>query len=193
MTSERLPAPGDDGELIVTPETLGFRPHNCFACGELNVGGLHMELHLEPQRCWAELTLGDRFEGWEGIIHGGIITTLLDEVMAWSLIEADTWGVTARMDVQFRRPVVVGRAIRAEGWTTEVRRRLQRTAGQIVDVESGEVLATAEATYVAAPENRKRELKDRYGFRSLKARPGGPRSDAAPPEEAGSTAGGGRA
>ena len=124
--------------------------------------GLHLALKFEPRRCYVELTIPDRFEGWEGLIHGGIVTTILDEVMAWALIEQDSWGVTARMSVQFHRPVLVGQAIRAEGWIVESKRRIQRTAGRIVEAETGLELATADATYVAASEARKRELKARY-------------------------------
>jgi uncharacterized protein (TIGR00369 family) len=141
-----------------------IRPHHCFACGELNEIGLHLALKFEPGRCHVELTVPDRFEGWEGLIHGGIVTTILDEVMAWALIEQDSWGVTARMSVQFHRPVLVGQAISAEGWIVESRRRIQRTAGRIVEAGSGLELATAEATYVAATDARKRELKERYGL-----------------------------
>jgi uncharacterized protein (TIGR00369 family) len=139
-----------------------IRPHHCFACGELNENGLHLALKFAPRRCYVELTIPDRFEGWEGLIHGGIVTTILDEVMAWALIEQDSWGVTARMSVEFRRPVLVGQPIRAEGWIVESKRRIQRTAGRIVEAETGLELATAEATYVAATEARKRELKERY-------------------------------
>jgi acyl-coenzyme A thioesterase PaaI-like protein len=109
------------------------------------------------------LELPRRFEGWEGIIHGGIICTILDEVMAWSLVANDNWGVTARMSVDFRRPVTVGQAIRAEGWITEDRRRIQVTAARLVDTATGVELAAAQATYVAASETRKRELKELYG------------------------------
>jgi uncharacterized protein (TIGR00369 family) len=139
-----------------------IRPHHCFACGELNEIGLHLALKFEPRRCYVDLTIPDRFEGWEGLIHGGIVTTILDEVMAWALIEQDSWGVTARMNVQFHRPVLVGQTIRAEGWIVESKRRIQRTAGRIVETETGLELATADATYVAASEARKRELKARY-------------------------------
>jgi len=148
---------------ILRYEDFRIRPHNCFACGELNEIGLHLKLNLEPGRCWTEMTMPRRVEGWEGIIHGGILCTILDEVMAWSLVSKDNWGVTARLNVTFRKPVNVGQAIRAEGWITEDRRRLQATAGRIVDAASGEELALAEATYVAATEARKRELKRNYG------------------------------
>ena len=148
---------------ILSYSDFRIRPHNCFACGELNEIGLHLQLNLEPERCWTELVMPSRFEGWEGIIHGGILCTILDEVMAWALVVQDNWGVTARMSIDFRKPVSVGQSIRAEGWIKEARRRIQVTAGRIIDTETGVELATAEATYVAASESRKRELKERYG------------------------------
>ena len=145
--------------------TFEFSPHNCFACGTLNTHGMQLEIHIEEGRSWTELRLERRFEGWEGIAHGGILCTILDEVMAWSLVGADNWGVTARLAVDFKRPVPVDRIIRAEGWVTEMRRRLVTTAGSIVDVADGTLLASADALYVAATQERKRELQERYGFR----------------------------
>jgi uncharacterized protein (TIGR00369 family) len=155
-------------EAIVRPAVLSYsdfriRPHHCFACGELNEVGLHLQLNLEQGRCWTELELPRRFEGWEGLVHGGILCTILDEVMAWSLVSEDNWGVTARMSTEFHKPVMVGQTIRAEGWITESRRRIHGTSARIVDAQTGAELATATATYVAATDIRKRELKERYG------------------------------
>ena len=141
-----------------------FEPHNCFACGSLNTHGMHLDLHLGERRSWTELTLPDRFEGWHGIAHGGIIATLLDEVMAWSLVAEESWGVTARMSVDFRRPVAIGVPIRAEGWIVRTRRRLVDAAGE-VRAADGTVLAAAQAVYLAADEDRKKELQARYGYR----------------------------
>jgi acyl-coenzyme A thioesterase PaaI-like protein len=152
-----------DQPVLLSYADFRVRPHNCFACGELNEVGLHLQLHLEPGRCWTELEMPLRFEGWEGIIHGGILCTVMDEVMAWALVEADNWGVTARMSVDFRKPVTVGQRIRAEGWVTETRRRIHLTAGRMVDADTGVELGRAEATYLAASGDRKRELKERYG------------------------------
>jgi acyl-coenzyme A thioesterase PaaI-like protein len=148
---------------------FSFEPHNCFACGSLNTNGLQLDLHVDGERCWTTLSLPGRFQGWDGIAHGGIVCTILDEVMAWSLVDHDNWGLTARLSVTFKRPVPLDTPIRAEGWITESRRRLITTAGLVVDPATGTVLATAEATYVAAPEERKRELKERYGFRLIDA------------------------
>jgi acyl-coenzyme A thioesterase PaaI-like protein len=126
-----------------------------------------MILHLEPARSWTTLELDRQFEGWEGVAHGGIVSTILDEVMAWALVAEDDWGVTARIAVAFRKPVPIGLAIRADGWVTRSRRRIVETAGRIVDIESGVELATATGTYVAADPARKQELRERYGFRQL--------------------------
>jgi len=148
-------------------------PHNCFACGQLNVNGLHLDLHAADDRCWTELALPRQFEGWEGIIHGGILSTILDEVMAWTLVDHDLWGVTARLSVDFRRPVLVDVPIRAEGWVVSERRRLVATAADIRDAASGDVLATAEGRYVSVGNDRKRELRERYQVRLVDDADGG--------------------
>jgi uncharacterized protein (TIGR00369 family) len=148
----------------VTPFELS--PHNCFACGSLNVSGIGLRLHVERGKAWADTTLDVRFQGWNGMAHGGIICALLDEVMAWSLVGEDNWGVTARMSVEFKRPIPIGQPVHAEGLVTRSRRRLVETAGTIADA-GGTVLATAVGLYVAADEARKRELREQYGFRLL--------------------------
>lgn len=152
---------------VAAGAAIEFAPHNCFACGTLNTSGLGLAIHVEPGRSWIETTLDRRFEGWEGMAHGGILCTILDEVMAWALVGADNWGVTARMAVDFRKPVPIGRPIRAEGWITEARRRVMDTEGRIVDASTGTLLAEATGRYVAASETRKRELREAYGVRDL--------------------------
>jgi acyl-coenzyme A thioesterase PaaI-like protein len=142
-----------------------FEPHHCFACGELNEHGLRLVLHADATGCWTEVTLEPGFQGWDGVAHGGILCTILDEVMAWSVIGQDTWGVTARMTVDFKRPVPVGSRLRAEGTVTSANRRLLRTAGRLTDAATGTLLATSEGTYMAAPPERLAELKARYHLR----------------------------
>jgi acyl-coenzyme A thioesterase PaaI-like protein len=146
---------------------FAFEPHHCFACGELNEHGLRLQLHVTPDGCWTEVSLEPRFQGWESVAHGGIVATLLDEVMAWSVIGRDTWGVTARMSIAYRRPVPVGRPIRAEGRVVEDRRRMFRTVGRVIDSTTGETLADAEGTFVAAPPEQLRILKARYRLRPV--------------------------
>lgn len=165
------PAPAGRSDIRILGRPVDIDPHHCFACGSLNTHGLQLALHADDDQCWTELALPSRFEGWEGIAHGGIVCTILDEVMAWALINHDTWGVTARMAVDFKRPIDIGAPIRAEGRVVEARRRIFRTEGVILSLPSRTVLASAEGVYVAAPDDRKRELQRRYGFRYVDSPP----------------------
>ena len=134
MTSEPLVS-----DVRIGGKRLEIAPHNCFACGTLNTHGLHLELHASEDVCWVDL----------------------DEVMAWALVDHDLWGVTARMSVEFRRPVPIGRPVRAEGRVVSVRRRLVEAEGVVLDGTDGSVLARGTATFFGAPEARKEELKAR--------------------------------
>jgi acyl-coenzyme A thioesterase PaaI-like protein len=146
-----------------------FEPHHCFACGELNEHGLRLVLHTSPEGAWTEPVVDARFQGWEAVAHGGIVCTILDEVMAWAVIGRGTWGVTARMAVKFRGPIRTGTAIRAEGWVVEQKRRAVRAEGRIIDRGTGDVLATGESTFVALPAGQLERLKARYGMRRVEA------------------------
>ncbi|HYK95214.1 MAG TPA: PaaI family thioesterase [Candidatus Dormibacteraeota bacterium] len=164
MTSEFVTA---DPQRRDPDGPFEFEPHHCFACGELNEHGLHLDLHVDPAGAWTELTVDPAFQGWDAVAHGGIVCTILDEVMAWSVIGRGTWGVTARLNVAFRRPIRTGRTVRAEGWVVDGTRRGSRTAGRVKDSRTGEVLATAEGMFIAVPEDQLERLKARYGMRRV--------------------------
>ena len=158
------PAPGvsqvpDDGRVY----RFVVDPHHCFVCGELNERGLRTTIYATTGLAWTEVTLGPDLVGWSDKAHGGILATLLDELMGWALFEHDCWGVTAELTVRYLRPVDVSQRLRVEGEVTEANRRLFRTRGRIIG-EDGVLLATAEARYVAAPEARKAELRAAYRF-----------------------------
>ena len=162
MTSEARRAGAVAGPGVAPFDLV---PHNCFACGTLNRHGLGLLIHVEPRRSWTELVVDEQFEGWAGMAHGGIIATILDEVMAWALVGEDNWGATARLSVDFRRPVRVGTRIRASGEIATARRRIVETTATLIQLDDGQVLASARGTYLAADPARRRELRERYGFR----------------------------
>jgi acyl-coenzyme A thioesterase PaaI-like protein len=144
-------------------------PHNCFACGTLNRDGLGLTMHIGERRSWVDLALDRRFEGWDGIAHGGIVATILDEVMAWALVAEDNWGLTARMNLEFKAPVPIDQPIHAEGWITRSRKRIVDTEARLIALDAGTVLATATGVYLAADAARKRELRARYDVRPIEA------------------------
>jgi acyl-coenzyme A thioesterase PaaI-like protein len=159
LTSEVLRGPADEGLRFE------IRPHNCFACGELNEHGLQLRMHLDERGSWTEIALPERFEGWQAIAHGGILATLADEAMAWALFTDDQVGLTARLSLDFRRPAATGRRLRVEGWITARRRLRYDTAARVVDIETGDVLVEATGVYMAAPPSRAQEIRERYDIR----------------------------
>ena len=78
--------------------------HFCFACGADNPDGLDLAWTVEGDTCRAVFTPKRKFQGWKGIVHGGILATLLDEAMtrlAWIRCGG---AMTAEMSVRFLAP-----------------------------------------------------------------------------------------
>ena len=172
MTSEPRVARNDPTEI---EGSFDLAAHRCFACGELNAQGIRMPLHMEPDRAWSDLALDPAFQGWEGIAHGGIIATLLDEAMAWAIASREAFGFTARMSIEYHRPVPVGVPLRVEGRVVEAKRRILRTEAAVLDPATGDAYAVAEGVYVTAPPEQQRALRDRYRFAGATDGPGGVR------------------
>jgi acyl-coenzyme A thioesterase PaaI-like protein len=137
--------------------------HNCFGCGKLNACGLQLEFHADDRGgVWAEFVPAERFEGYTGMVHGGIISTVLDEVMAWSLYRQQVWAVTAEMTVRYRAPIAVGERTRATGWEVSRRGRRIEMAGEIRRQRDGAMLATATALFIRVPEAQAAAWRARY-------------------------------
>jgi acyl-coenzyme A thioesterase PaaI-like protein len=146
-------------------EPINFvRGHHCFGCGQLNVGGLQLQLHMDPETngAYAHFAPDARFQGYDGMIHGGIISTILDEVMAWSLYGIGVWGVTVEMTVRFRKPVAVGQPLVAKGRIERDRRRMYDLVGRIEAVDSGMLLAESTATFMRVSEDQAQAWRERY-------------------------------
>jgi len=111
---------------------------------------------------WSEFVPAPRFEGYTGMVHGGVISTVLDEVMAWSLYRQETWAVTAELTVRYRVPVAVGERTRAAGWEVASRGRRIEMAGEIRREADGAVLATATALFIRVPETQAEAWRERY-------------------------------
>lgn len=135
--------------------------HWCFACGELNPGGLHLDFEVSRNRAEAHCVGQQRHQGYDGLLHGGIVTALLDEAMGWAIFQQGIWGVTARINVSFRLPVPVGEQLVVVGEIARDRGRLIETRGTVSGPD-GAVLAEGDATFMRMPEDRRRELERRY-------------------------------
>lgn len=123
----------------------------CFACGKKNPIGLKLDVKTGEGRAWAEFVPRKEFEGYHGYLHGGIIATLLDEVMVYAAHTVKIPSLTAELTVRYKKPALIGSRLLIEGKVVQNRGRLIRTEGTIKD-ESGELIATARATYMHIPE-----------------------------------------
>ena len=139
-----------------------FADHNCFACGRDNPIGMRLRIELGDGTASTEWTAGDDFVGWSDKLHGGIIATLLDEVMAWAPSSFDSWAVTAEMSVRYRSPALPGERLVATGRVVERRRRIYEVAGEVRSPD-GRLIADGHGRYLGATPTQKAGLKARYG------------------------------
>jgi putative hydrolase of the HAD superfamily len=123
----------------------------CFACGTQNPCGLHMtDIHLEGADCVCRFTPDRVHQGWAGILHGGITSTLLDELMTHVLWRRGFDAVTAEMTVRLRARILVEEPLQIRAHITRQRGRLAETEGQIT-LADGTVAATASAKFMCTP------------------------------------------
>jgi uncharacterized protein (TIGR00369 family) len=122
---------------------------NCFVCGDKNPIGLKARFFFDGAQARTEITADSRFEGYQRILHGGIISTLLDEVMIKAVLARDIYVVTAEMTVKFIRPVNVGDRLHFRGWVTRQRGRVWLTDGVAEDSQANPY-ATATGKYIEA-------------------------------------------
>ena len=81
----------------------------CFVCGKRNGDGLQLDFELVGEdRIRIEFTPPKRFQGWKDIVHGGIIATILDEVMVNAAYLRKIMAVSAKLEIKLRKPVAVG-------------------------------------------------------------------------------------
>jgi uncharacterized protein (TIGR00369 family) len=136
--------------------------HGCFGCGERNPIGLHLKFRRVDGAVQAEFTPKPVYEGYAAMMHGGIVSTLLDEAMSWAVIDQGNLAVTAKMDIEFKRPVPVTEPLLVSGRVVRDRRRLVEASGELRST-SGELLASASAIFMRVSEEQQRAWEGIYG------------------------------
>ncbi|CAN5407643.1 hypothetical protein BH10PLA1_BH10PLA1_13490 [soil metagenome] len=127
-------------------------PHTpgCLVCGHANPVGLRLSLCVDTGDVAIQTTFtpGPQHIGFEGILHGGVLATVLDEAMVWAAIWSSRRAcVAGEMNVRFRKSAVVGVPLKCTARVTASRSRLIESAGELVDA-TGQTIATATGKYV---------------------------------------------
>ena len=104
----------------------------CFACGKDNPIGLKLKFRKEGELVKAEFTPGELYQGWPGIVHGGILCTILDEAMGYAIIYNGVLSyVTAKSEVRFRNQARVGEPLIVTGSVDKKAKNLIWTSASI--------------------------------------------------------------
>jgi beta-phosphoglucomutase family hydrolase len=102
----------------------------CFACSQENPIGLKLKPVHDGEKVTAEFTAGKFHQGWNDVVHGGILYTLLDEVNAYAMLcHGIEFGVTAKSEIRFKQVAPINETIRASAWVTKSTKRLVETKG----------------------------------------------------------------
>jgi acyl-coenzyme A thioesterase PaaI-like protein len=128
---------------------------SCFVCGRENPHGLKLEFFTQaPGVVVANYTVSPDYQGYPGVVHGGIIASMLDEATGRSVMDGSPSGftVTSQLSIRYRKPVPVGQPIQVIGRAGDRRGRVSKATGEIRG-QDGAILAVADAVMVDIPES----------------------------------------
>jgi uncharacterized protein (TIGR00369 family) len=130
------------------------RKNHCFACGKDNPEGMKLKFYLdeESRRAVCRFKLARRYTGPPGHAHGGIIATILDEAMGKVNKFRNVVALTKSMEIQYMKPVPLGRKLTVTGYEQEVSGRKHINVAEISN-EMGEILARSIGTFIAVNVN----------------------------------------
>jgi len=123
--------------------------HKCFGCGPTNNSGLKMEFYTNGSSILSWVTVPDHLCGWGNLVHGGVLSTMLDEIMARAMIHSlRSLGLTTSMTVNFIKPVYVGREILVVGKILEANEDREAKTEGIIYNDNGEVCTRSTGTFM---------------------------------------------
>jgi acyl-coenzyme A thioesterase PaaI-like protein len=149
--------------------------HACFGCGDDNPIGLHLRFTPDGEGVKASFVPGPEHQGFDGVVHGGIISAILDEAMAWATAHVGVWAVTGELRVRFRKPLSIGAPTTVTARVSGSRGRLVTTAAELQLDQDRSPIAIASATFIKVDAEiealwRARYLRDTEVRRSETAR-----------------------
>ncbi len=131
--------------------------HYCFACGQDNPRGLQLhDFQFDGTCYWVQWEPLRYYQGWQNVVHGGIVATLLDEVMTRLLTTIGHSVVTAELTVRYHQTAPMDQTLTAKSWLVSGKRRFYETRAELITAE-GEIVASAKAKFIVPRDDYKRE------------------------------------
>jgi acyl-coenzyme A thioesterase PaaI-like protein len=136
----------------------------CFVCGIENPIGLKLKFYTDDEgRCITRFRPREEHQGYPGNLHGGVISTLLDETMGRVLIHQNVWAITGRLEIKFAKPVPLDRELTVIGELTRSRSRAYEARGEI-RLPDGTVLVEGSGRYIRIPDEAIQEARSGLDF-----------------------------
>ena len=136
----------------------------CFVCGIDNPIGLHLKFYTDDDgHCIARFRPKPEHQGYPGQLHGGLISSLLDETMGRVLTSDNVWAMTGRLEIKFRKPVPLDQELTVVGELTRSRSRAYEARGEI-RLPDGTALVEGSGTYIRNPDEVVEQAKSELDF-----------------------------
>ena len=94
--------------------------NHCFVCGPENPSGLHIHFTLGDKKAWCQWTVLEDYVGYSNMLHGGIMSAIMDDLMGHATYSMNVDVVTAHLEMDYRSPAYVGDVLDCSAWVTEV-------------------------------------------------------------------------
>ena len=129
----------------------------CFICGLENPVGLHLHLYeVEPGVIETSYTAPEHFQGYPGVLHGGIVGAMIDEVAGRAQMGPDPdnprFMFTAKLEVKYRQNVPVGKLLRIIGKAGKAKSKSAEAWAGVYDAETSELLAEGNVLLINVPD-----------------------------------------
>jgi uncharacterized protein (TIGR00369 family) len=122
--------------------------HYCFGCSPVNPAGLRMKFFANQDTVFSSVTIPDHLCGWSNIAHGGVITTILDEIMSWAALHfLKRITMTKSMNIEFIKPVYIRNPLKAEGRVQTVNGKHDAVMEGILYNDNGDACAKSTANF----------------------------------------------
>jgi acyl-coenzyme A thioesterase PaaI-like protein len=123
--------------------------NRCFVCGPANPIGLRLHFQIDDQDvCRSEFTPGPDHGGYDQLTHGGIVFSALDDVMANWMFLKGIRAHTARCEIRYRQPLVIGTRVLLEGRLLRRKGKVAFLEGRMLKAHDGSLVAETEASFM---------------------------------------------
>jgi acyl-coenzyme A thioesterase PaaI-like protein len=133
----------------------------CYVCGQENESGLKTVFRQDGERIVTTFTGDERHQGYPGVVHGGILASILDETLGRTALFERAWVMTGRLEVRYRTPAPIGEELQITAWATRVRSRSVEARGE-VRRRGGELLAEATGMFLKVPERVMKQAEEAH-------------------------------